>query len=135
MTMTIRRESAEIPMVTKENMIDGLKRLEEIMVKAEFRQWGAWLKKVQETLAHWESNERTKADTPFGKLVANPTGDEDMPGICICITEKDGAEDYERPLAVVESIEKVNGVTLRLVAWPDEDFDSCEECMEFLRKE
>lgn len=122
-------------MIKLEDMIEGLKRLENIMERAEFRQWSAWLKEAQETLAHLERNERTKADTPFGKLVANPTGDEDMPGICICITEKDGAKDYERPLAVVESIEKANGVTLRLVAWPDEDFDSYEECMEFFRKE
>lgn len=121
-------------MIRPEDMIDGLKRLEEIMEKAEFRQWSAWLKEVQETLAH-RGSERTEADTPFGKLIANPTGDEDMPGICICIVEEDGTENYERPLAVVESIEREGGIALRLVAWSNEDFDSCEECMEFLRKE
>lgn len=64
-----------------------------------------------------------------------------LPATKICrvsasaIVEEDGTENYERPLAVVESIEREGGIALRLVAWSNEDFDSCEECMEFLRKE
>lgn len=65
--------------------------------------------------------------TPFGKLVANPTMDEDSPGICVCIVEK----GHERPLAVVEACEEDGAQSLRLVAWENRDFDSNVECMTF----
>ena len=81
------------------------------------------------------ADKRTTALTPFGKLVANNTQDEDAPGICISIVEDENGEEYERPLAVVEAIEVAGRKVLRLVAWENEDFESYVECMTFLQKE
>lgn len=69
--------------------------------------------------------------TPFGKLVANPTMDEEAPGICVCIVEN----GYERPLAVVEACEEDGAQSLRLVAWENSDFESYSECKRFFEQE
>lgn len=81
------------------------------------------------------ADKRTTAITPFGKLVANNTQDEDAPGICISIVECENGKEYERPLAVVETIEVNGRKVLRLVAWENEDFDSYSDCMTFLERE
>lgn len=79
---------------------------------------------------------RTVVETPFGRLVANPSNDDEMPGICVSIEDGGTGMHYERPLAVVEAVERDSGGTaLRLVAWESDDFESYKEYLTFLESD
>jgi len=62
---------------------------------------------------------RITVDTPFGKLVAEISGDENSPGIAVLLekSNEDGSM-YEDQIALVESTPLINhGQTLRFLWW------------------
>jgi len=70
------------------------------------------------------TNKRIEVDTVFGKLIAEVGGDPYYPGISIFLAGKDGDEDFEKDLAMVEATPdtpKDNTYSLRVLVYNSDE--------------